>query len=151
MKNSPYSLFFALLVYSICCLCDPYLYILLLTLGLTCRTQHSRLTRRKLLCIVRWGKWLERWIERQWREFVEMVERTCSILAVFVKTSALVPRHASDKYSSRALVFSGWSSCDCEKSLSCPVHCNTSCVSARVLPVVREMTVRQIIKKMIVV
>jgi len=60
-----------------------------------------------------------------------MVERACSNVAVFVETSASVPHHVSDRCSSRALVFSGWSSCDCEKSLSRPAHCNTSCVPAR--------------------
>jgi len=37
----------------------------------------------------------------------------------------------SHKCSSRALVFSGWSSWNCEKSLSQPAHRNTSCVPAR--------------------
>jgi len=42
------------------------------------------------------------------RESVEIVEGTCSIVAVFVENSSSIPRQASDKCSSRALVFSGW-------------------------------------------
>ena len=76
------------------------------------------------------------------------MEGTCSIVAVFVEISASVPRHARDKCSSRALVFSGWSSCqcDCEKSLSRP---NTTLLV--ILHEALEMTVRQIIKETIVV
>ena len=57
-----------------------------------------------------------------------------SSVAIFVETSTSVPFHASDNYYSRAHAFSGWSSCDCEKSLSRPAHCNTSCFLARIPP-----------------
>ena len=45
-----------------------------------------------------------------------MVRRACLIVAVFVETSTLVPRHVSDKCFSGAIVFSGWSSCDCKRA-----------------------------------
>ena len=51
-----------------------------------------------------------------------MLDRCC--------TSTLLPRHVSDKCFSRAIVFSSWSSCDCEKSR--PVHRKTSCVCSKI-------------------
>ena len=65
---------------------------------------------------------------------IAIVEGACTIVAVFVKTSVSVPRHTSDKCSSRALVFSDWSSCDCEKSFCRPAHCHIPCVLARNSP-----------------
>jgi len=73
-----------------------------------------------------------------------MMERACLIVAVFIETSTPVLHRASDKCSSRALVFSGWSCCDCEKSFALTRTLNTSCVSETLL-----MTVRQIIKDVI--
>jgi len=67
------------------------------------------------------------------------VERGCSIIGICVQCNqeSIVCVECLDScvdtspcQSSRALVFSGWSCCDCEKSLSRPAHSNTFCFPA---------------------
>ena len=82
---------------------------------------------------------LECWIVLQWRNSVEKVQRGCSIIGVCAKCNQQSIEcvqcldscvDTSPCQSSRALVFSGWSSFDCEKSLSRPAYSNTFCVPA---------------------
>ena len=77
-----------------------------------------------------------------------MVEGACTIVAIFVETSVSVPRHASDKCSSRERLLSVPCQVVTAKRASHDLHTARLLVFLReALPVAQAMTVLEIIIK----